>query len=302
MTKFTLLAHPISQVWGGPRMYTADKAPQLLSAIANFTERYNETKSALLPTIAYPALLGSKPLWTVFFFWDGATPPSYLFAEFDAIKAQSDQTKVQTYPEILNMSAETALFTGRTADHVGAFPLIDHANMTEFLQWHYDQVSNNNDILHNVLGGFQLLSMAVQPIPVALQQNSFKGGPLGGPRGAFTVNPAGGDKIWIEYSLIWKSAAADQCFEQELSKLVIDAQDHFMATYGASKPLKYRSGDLPRVASNPIFANDAQAGQDVYRSLSPETFAKLQRISAAVDPTSMFQKQAPGFHLGFDSA
>lgn len=114
ITKYTLIAHPIESVWGGPRLYTSDKAPQLISAISNHVLNFNPSvaDSALLPTIAWPSLLNGSDIWTIFMYWNGTSPPADLFKEFFEIEAIADQTKVQTYPELLNMDALGGGFPG----------------------------------------------------------------------------------------------------------------------------------------------------------------------------------------------
>lgn len=66
-----------------------DKTPEVLEAIRNFVEYYPD-KAAIIPTCENTSLFTS---WFIFFFYDGATPPEDVFANFTAITSQSSNVK-----------------------------------------------------------------------------------------------------------------------------------------------------------------------------------------------------------------
>jgi hypothetical protein len=86
-----------------------------------------------------------------------------------------DQTKTMRYPEPLNMTKQTN-FRIRTSDSISSLPNMPYQQMTEFLQWHY-QEANNASFIRDTDIGFSLFSMALQPIPVGLQRENFNRGP-----------------------------------------------------------------------------------------------------------------------------
>jgi hypothetical protein len=163
------------------------------------------------------------------------------------------------YPELLNMTEQTN-FQIRTSDSISSLLNMPHQQMTEFLQWHY-QEANNASFIRDTDIGFSLFSMALQPIPVGLQRENFNRGPA-----ALQTDPAHGDKLWIEYSLGWTKPLCNETCPQTLINVVDSAKFHPQEKYRGVKPTNCVSGDLSFVPYNPLFANDAQAGQPVLAS------------------------------------
>lgn len=288
VTKYTVLTHPIGNVWGGEKVYTADKAPELFSAISNYITNFNETKSALIPTVSWLSTLNGSAIFTMFYFWDGEMPPSHVFAEFDAIPAAISSVKTQRYPELLDLSAVTS-FVIRSSDAISSLPNMPHQEMVEFLNWHYSELNQSSFVQSSDL---KLLSMALQPMPVALQQANFDRGPA-----ALTTDPTGGDKLWIEYSLGWSDPTYDQTWPQELLNHVHAARNYQQMTYEGVQPTNYVSGDLDWVPYHPLFANDAQVGQPVLQSYGRSTYKKMRQLQATLDPTGMFLLQTKSFQF-----
>jgi hypothetical protein len=79
----------IAQVWGGNYIFGADKTPQVLSALRDFTEHYPDDKAAIIVTCEHGLLLHT---WIMFLFYDGPEPPEGVFTNFTAIK-HIDATK-----------------------------------------------------------------------------------------------------------------------------------------------------------------------------------------------------------------
>ena len=134
--------------------------------------------------------------------------------------------------------------------------------------------------------------MAIQPIPVGLQQANAVRGPA-----ALSLNPELGDKIWIEYSLEWQDPSSDVVLPQQLASLVEDAAAYQKQHFARVKPTNYRFGDLMFGAYNPIFANDAQDGQDIFGSYGQVSLQRLKAIRQKFDPTAFFTRRTKGFHI-----
>jgi hypothetical protein len=81
-------------------MYSADKTPTLLKAVRDFTANYPDPKAAIIAT-CQQGLYGALGLWTVFFFYDGKTPPPNVFSDFDKLTAAIDTTKTKPFLELL---------------------------------------------------------------------------------------------------------------------------------------------------------------------------------------------------------
>lgn len=88
--------------------FSKEKTPEILDAIRNFVEYYPDDKAAIIPTCENTSLFTS---WFIFFFYDGATPPPEVFANFTSITSQSSTLQtwdsyydLVTYPSMNEMS------------------------------------------------------------------------------------------------------------------------------------------------------------------------------------------------------
>jgi hypothetical protein len=111
--------------------------------------------------------------------------------------------------------------------------------MTSFLDWHWNEASNASFLSSRQTYGLELYSMALQPIPVALQRASAAQGP-----GALSLDPNNGDKLWIEYDVGWTKTAGDDKLPQQLKSAADRALAYQKKTFAGVKPTNYVSGDL----------------------------------------------------------
>lgn len=100
VTKFTMTAIPIGQVWGGTRTYLADDWSAVVNATHDFIENYNDPKASVIVTYE-KALDSLAQFFVVFFYYNGASPPAAAFAEYDAIDSLTDTTKAQSYADLV---------------------------------------------------------------------------------------------------------------------------------------------------------------------------------------------------------
>lgn len=99
VTAYTMQTHPQDhKVWGGNYVFTADKAPEILTALRNFTDEYPDDKAAIIVTFERALLVD---LCILFLFYDGPEPPSGVFDEFTAIKHTSTAKTYDTYYDLL---------------------------------------------------------------------------------------------------------------------------------------------------------------------------------------------------------
>lgn len=262
-----------------------------MSAITKYVSTFNESKSALLPTITWSstAQFNGSYIWAVFLFWDGATPPRALFQDFFDIPMVYNGAKAQTYPEILELGG-LSTSGGRTTDAVTSLLNLAVEDMTTYLEWYVTQAQNAS-FRQNLAANVTAFSMAIQPIPVGLQKANAVRGPA-----ALQMDPSVGDKIWIEHTLTWQNAEADSVITQQLASFVDQTTNYQKTQYSGSIPTNYQGGDLTFGPYNPIFANDAQSGQDPLFSYGPATFQLLQDIRAEYDPSG-FMYRTNGFKL-----
>lgn len=96
VTKFTLQGHPAGvngNVWGGIRIYSANDRQALFTGLSEFVRDYPDPKAAIIATfdIGLPNALVSTP--TLFFFYDGPTPPPEAFSGVSKVNPVADFTR-----------------------------------------------------------------------------------------------------------------------------------------------------------------------------------------------------------------
>ncbi|KAK5738054.1 hypothetical protein LTR17_006297 [Elasticomyces elasticus] len=162
--------------------------------------------------------------------------------------------------------------------------------MCSFLDWHWNNASNAPFVSSRQTYGLELFSMALQPIPVALQRASAAQGPS-----ALSLDPDHGDKLWIEYDAGWTNPADDGVLPQQLKSVPDDTLAYQKETYKGVKPTNNVSGDLSVVPYNPLFMDDAQYTQDVLKSYGSVTYDKLCFLSKLLDPEGFLTSRQNGF-------
>jgi FAD/FMN-containing dehydrogenase len=102
VTKFTMIAIPMGQVWGGTRIYSYDDWSAVMNATHDFTENYTDPKASIIVT-SEAAADSLVKFFLVFFYYNGPTPPAGPFDGFDAISAITDSTKAQSYADLVRL-------------------------------------------------------------------------------------------------------------------------------------------------------------------------------------------------------
>lgn len=240
VTKFTLKTFSIGQVWGGTRIYSMDKHSALLAAVSNFTESFHDNKAAIIPTFNFGGTADIVNVCVVFLFYDGDSPPTGVFDEFDAIDALVDDVKTQSYPDLLTADNAESLSGLRYQIRENTFPQLPSPNMTDFLNEHWEMVDQYtfNQSLKTDLD-FQVFSFALQPIPVAILEASKA---MGG--NAMGLSPAQGDRIFVEYDISWINPDCDNVCPSYVHTVAEDIKSYQRETYNGIPPTKYREGDL----------------------------------------------------------
>jgi hypothetical protein len=86
------------QVWGGIRIYLANKMDALYSALHDFTANQKDPKAAIIFTHAQP--LGLTTVYMLFFFYDGPTVPAGAFGQFLDIPPTINMCKTRSYTDM----------------------------------------------------------------------------------------------------------------------------------------------------------------------------------------------------------
>ena len=95
----------ILKVWGGLRTYSGDQAEALINATHDFNANLSSNPKAAVIVTGEIAIDGLLEIFTVFFFYDGPTPPDGAFDKFNAIPTISDTTAVQSYASLVSFPA-----------------------------------------------------------------------------------------------------------------------------------------------------------------------------------------------------
>ncbi|KAF4266157.1 hypothetical protein CNMCM8714_005598 [Aspergillus fumigatus] len=277
VTAYTLQTHPQDhKVWGGNYIFTADKTPQVLSALRDFTEHYPDDKAAIIVTCEHGLLIHT---WIMFLFYDGPEPPEGVFTNFTAI-GPTDTTKTwDSYYDLLKHNDIFILHGQRYTIATETTPLPNKTVGAEVMQRYYDHWFNvTNTVLEvpNMLG-----SIAFQPMPRTITSKAKARG------GDLLDFPTDQDYIIIELDFSYAFAAddgkidaANQNLYRGFDNIISDNID---------------KGLLPDVY-RPLFLNDAYFRQDYWGRIRTREQALQTRIK--YDPDGFFQKRnSGGFRL-----
>ncbi|KAH3257571.1 hypothetical protein KXW23_008827 [Aspergillus fumigatus] len=273
VTAYTLQTHPQDhKVWGGNYIFTADKTPQVLSALRDFTEHYPDDKAAIIVTCEHGLLIHT---WIMFLFYDGPEPPEGVFINFTAI-GPTDTTKTwDSYYDLLKHNDIFILHGQRYTIATETTPLPNKTVGAEVMQRYYDHWFNvTNTVLEvpNMLG-----SIAFQPMPRTITSKAKARG------GDLLDFPTDQDYIIIELDFSYAFAAddgkidaANQNLYRGFDNIISDNID---------------KGLLPDVY-RPLFLNDAYFRQDYWGRIRTREQALQTRIK--YDPDGFFQKRTSG--------
>ncbi|PYH89375.1 FAD-binding domain-containing protein [Aspergillus ellipticus CBS 707.79] len=287
VTKFTLQGHPLGdngRVWGGIKFYDASKRQQIFEALSKFTSEYPDAKAAVIPTFDFSGSLVANP--ALFYFYDGAKPSANAFAGLENIEALMDSTNTTSYSDLASQAGGAKIYGINAAAHVNTFPNMPPQQMSQLLETHWTTYQSmvKNDSSRNL--DIQIGTFATQPVSVRIARASQE-------RGGNTLglDPANGDRIWVENDLIWINPACDNDCPQYLREVGDTIKTSFDSNLKGTKPTNYQSGDVNFVSLNPLFMNDAGYYQDVYDSYGAANKARLENIAKAYDPNGFMFRQ-----------
>ena len=215
---------------------------EINAAISDFTANNKDSRAALIPGYTFIAGNQSRHI-SMAYFYDGPSPPAKVFEAFTSVPSLSDTTKMQRYPQLLDIPGTTSATGLRTTNAVNSLPNMGLSNMTSFLDWHCNHSSRAPFMSLRKHFGIRLFTMALQPISVGLQQASAAHG-----SGALAVHPDHGDKMWIEYDIGWQGSTCDTECPQQVKDLADQAVEYQREMYAESIPTNYVSGDLSYVS------------------------------------------------------
>jgi hypothetical protein len=256
--------------------FTADKTPQLLAAVRNFTENYADEKAAIIMTGELTAL-GAVDIWIMFLFYDGPDPKG-AFDIFTDIKPLTNDCKTRSYYELLTHNnfgvIKGSIYTITTE----TIPLPSVANGVEVLSAIHDNWKKTAKGILGVAG--IIASIAYQPIPKMLARKAREMG------GDLIDLDDDVDRIILEFNLSYWFDIDDNTVDQATQQL----------NQGTRKLVTgfQQSGKLPD-AYLPLFMNDCYFRQDYFARLRTTDFAR--RVRDQYDPEGFFRAQTKGWRM-----
>ncbi|KAF2192782.1 hypothetical protein K469DRAFT_717376 [Zopfia rhizophila CBS 207.26] len=277
VTSYTMRAHPQGDIWGGNLAFKADKAPELLAALRDFTEHYPDENAGIIMT-AETTALEAIDIWTMFLFYDGPTPPPGVFDNFTSIGPFTNNCKTRSYYDLLS-SNDWAIVKGSIYTIATETTPLPNATVgAEVLGAYHNHWRDTSQSIIAVPG--LISSVAFQPIPRGLARKAKNMG------GDMIDLDDSVDRIIMEFDYSYVYAADDIRVDNATQRL-----------YGGMRDLIMNfteSGSLPE-AYLPLFMNDGYFRQDYFGRLKTADLAR--RVRDQYDPERFFADRTGGFKM-----
>lgn len=261
-------------------MFDKSKTPELLNAIRDFTENYDDYPKAGIIATTDLTLANLVDVWIIFMFYDDPTVPAGVFDGFDAIQETLDLTQTRSMHDMLLFDNTFVLQGSIYTIATETMPLPNSTVGPTVMQGIYDTWHDVAVSAGPVPGA--IVSMALQPLPKRIHQKAKE---LGGVVMDFEE---GLDGIVIEL---------DYSHLLSINHPFIDQKTVETYTALGDKITEYQQAGLLPEAHRPLFMNDAYFRQDYWGRLKPETKARFQAIQDKYDPLNILQARTEGFHV-----
>ncbi|KAG9078078.1 hypothetical protein FRC06_008547, partial [Ceratobasidium sp. 370] len=249
VTKFTLLAYPQNQVWGGVRTFSQDQLAEVNAATVDFIAKVSDPKAAIIPSPCTTILNRLQTGISLLMFYDGPNPPVGIFERYTSIPSASSDVSTRTMSSLVRANPANGTYGTRTTFNTisltnYSIPLLNRIQ-NQSMYW------GGKAALH---GGL-LVSYSVEPFLRTLNMRS-KGGAY--PHDDFLV-PLNLDWSWIgELNDAFFINSAKQSAQVILDQAIAEGRD-----VGGVKQIKY--------------ANYAAADEDL-RSIYGPNLDRLKSI------------------------
>lgn len=292
VTNFRMLTVPIGQVWGGVKIYGGDKAAALINATHNFAQNYPDEKAAVIVT--YETLLDTLTnIFFIFYFYNGETVPTGVFDEFDAIEPIIDDTKVQSYADLLNANDIGNIYGFNYLIRAQTIPLLAGDDGKALLQYQYQSFADYATATQPQNLDLMIYNFAFQPMSVKIQEASQRAGDSLGQRNALGLNPDDGDRMWMEYDISWVNPLDEQRAYSYANHFSNDIVGHVQTHYPNAVSTNQKTQGVSQTSPN--FMNDGMHDQATSLFFHDSDYQKLKGIQQKRDPNGFFSKRTGGF-------
>ncbi|OAL56655.1 FAD-binding domain-containing protein [Pyrenochaeta sp. DS3sAY3a] len=277
VTAYTMIAHPMGQIWGGNLIFLGNKTTQILAAVRTFTEAYTDPKAGIIVT-AELAAVGVVDMWVLFLFYDGPTPPPGVFDVFTSIGPTVNNCKTRSYYDLLTYNNFGVLKGSIYTITTETLPLPSKENGAEVMGAVYKNWRSTTKDILSVAG--LIGSIAFQPIPKRMARKAKEMG------GDLIDLDEDVDLLIMEFNYSYWFDIDDNTVDKATQKLYQGTQDLVKGFQ--------QSGKLPE-AYLPLFMNDCYFRQDYFGRLRTADFAR--GVRDAYDPTGFFRDRTKGWRM-----
>ncbi|KAG9092275.1 hypothetical protein FS749_015870 [Ceratobasidium sp. UAMH 11750] len=257
-TKFTLLAYPQTQVWGGARTYSQDQLAAVNAATIGFIGEVSDPKAAVIPSPYTTPLNGGQTGITLLMFYDGPNPPAGIFERYTSIPSASSDVSTRSMSSLVKANIANSTYGFRST-----FNTISLKNYSLPL---LNQIQNQSMYWgeKTALHGGIVVSYSIEPFLLSLKTRR-KGGAY--PHDDF-LSPLNLDWSWIGKSNdAFIINSAKESLRVILDQAIAEGQD-----VAGAKQIKY--------------GNYAAADEDL-SSLYGPNLARLRSIKKQYDPNNI---------------
>lgn len=277
----------------------------------DFTANFPDLGAGIIVTLEIVAS-NLDQFATVFFFYNGPSPPPGIFDKFlslpftaDTIKTQSyssmvchpftfgagravtDMEKLATNADIASVYGLRYLLRGTTIPNLPTTNGTDlvNANYNNFVSYVLNQ---------GLLKSFYQFVLIYQPMPYAIPAASARVNPTGNLLGLSTNY---GDQMWMASTVSWLTSDGDNSGESMITDIINNVASYVRAVYPGVKASNFKSGDLQAMFAPAIFMNDAMSDQPVLEGYGNATYQRLKTVQKEYDPIGFFPGRTNGFKL-----
>ncbi|KAF9772511.1 hypothetical protein IL306_009775 [Fusarium sp. DS 682] len=269
VVKFNLktISLPKGEMWGGSRVYTEGKFPEVTDALFNIIKNSERDPKAGL-WVAWGYYEGNQISIPTMYYAEPDAGNATIWKDFNKIEAISDTTKNRTLAdfgkELMNDSP-----SGLREVYYVITTKVDHDILTFARDYFFKTVLEVLDV-PGILPAFVVQGITT---PQLRQMQKNGGNALG-------INPDGGLLFILQLSVMWRNRSDDDAVYSWISDILETV----------TKEAKARG-----VNSDYVYMNYASQYQDVIASYGVENKAKLKNIARKYDPQQVFQQLQPGY-------
>ncbi|KAI0794172.1 FAD binding domain-containing protein [Fomes fomentarius] len=290
VTSYTLVAHPIGQVWGGNLVFEGEQSPQILRALQNFTQYYPDEKAGVILTSEITAL-NLVHLWIIFLFYDGPTPPPGVFDMFTSLKPIINSARTRSYYDLLSFNDWAVLHGSVYTIATETTPLLpaDSPAAIDTTNAHLEEVFNhwvNVSTSYADIPGL-IASMAFQPYPAVFARKAREIDQALGGMGDLIALDDAADRIILEFDFsYWKGLPKT---DDRMDKATQEVYSGMKKIIEAA----VRDGRVPDVY-RPLFFNDGYWREDYWGRIHPDSRRLAESVKQEVDPTGFWKRRSAG--------